>query len=60
MIQAVADGQFDIAGDGITITDERDKIIDFSDGYINIAQRIMVNTDSDIASLQDLLDYINN
>lgn len=60
MIQAVADGQFDIAGDGITITDERDKIIDFSDGYINIAQRIMVSTDSDIASLQDLLDYINN
>lgn len=60
MIQAVADGQFDIAGDGITITDERDKIIDFSDGYINIAQRIMVSTDSDISSLQDLLDYINN
>ena len=60
MIQAVADGQFDIAGDGITITDERDKIIDFSDGYINIAQRIMVSVDSDIASLQDLLDYINN
>lgn len=60
MIQAVADGQFDIAGDGITITDERDKIIDFSDGYINIAQRIMVSADSDIASLQDLLDYINN
>ncbi len=60
MIQAVSDGQFDIAGDGITITDERDKIIDFSDGYINIAQRIMVSTDSDIASLQDLLDYINN
>ena len=60
MIQAVADGQFDVAGDGITITDERDKIIDFSDGYINIAQRIMVSADSDIASLQDLLDYINN
>jgi len=60
MIQAVADGQFDIAGDGITITDERDKIIDFSNGYINIAQRIMVSADSDIASLQDLLDYINN
>ena len=60
MIQAVADGQFDIAGDGITITDERDKIIDFSDGYINIAQRIMVSIDSDISSLQDLLDYINN
>ncbi len=60
MIQAVADGQFDIAGDGITITEERDEIIDFSTGYINIAQRIMVATDSDISSLQDLLDYIDN
>ena len=60
MLVAVADGQFDIAGDGITITEERDKTIDFSDGYINIAQRIMVSSDSDIDSLQDLLDYINN
>ena len=60
MLVAVADGQFDIAGDGITITEERDKTIDFSDGYINIAQRIMVSTDSDIDSLDDLLDYINN
>ena len=60
MIQAVADGQYDIAGDGITINDERDEIVDFSTGYINIAQRIMVSTDSDISSLQDLLDYINN
>jgi polar amino acid transport system substrate-binding protein len=32
MIQAVADGQFDAAADGITITDERDQIVDFSDG----------------------------
>jgi polar amino acid transport system substrate-binding protein len=30
MIQAVADGQFMVAGDGITITAERDEIIDFS------------------------------
>ena len=45
---------------GITITEERDEIIDFSTGYINIAQRIMVATDSDISSLQDLLDYIDN
>ena len=60
MIQAVADGQFDVAGDGITITAERDETVDFSTGYINIAQRIMVANDSDITSLQDLLDYINN
>ncbi len=47
MIQAVADGQFDLAADGITITDERAEIVDFSDGYINIDQRILVNAGND-------------
>jgi polar amino acid transport system substrate-binding protein len=42
MIQAVADGQFDAAGDGITITEERAQVVDFSIGYINIEQRLLV------------------
>ena len=42
MIQAVSDGQFDMAADGITITPERAEIVDFSDGYINIDQRLLV------------------
>lgn len=46
MIQAVADGQFDLAADGITITEERAEIVAFSDGYINIDQRILVSTDN--------------
>ena len=55
MIQAVADGQFMVAGDGITITAERDEIIDFSDGYINLAQRILVAAgNTDITSIDDL------
>ena len=55
MIQAVADGQFMVAGDGITITSERDKIVDFSDGYINLAQRVLVATgNTDITSIDDL------
>ena len=61
MIQAVADGQFDIAGDGITITAERDKIVDFSDGYINLTQRVMVSTSNTaVTSLDDLIsgDYV--
>lgn len=45
MIQAVADGQYDMAADGITITDERAELVDFSDGYINIDQRILVRSD---------------
>jgi len=55
MIQAVADGQYMIAGDGISITDERDKIVDFSDSYIVVEQRILVSVDnSDINSASDI------
>ena len=42
MIQAVADNQFDAAADGITITDDRKKIVDFSTGYVKIDQRLLV------------------
>ena len=55
MIQAVADGQFDAAADGITITDERAEIVDFSMGYINIDQRLLVRIDEDrIESIEDI------
>jgi polar amino acid transport system substrate-binding protein len=47
MIQAVADGQFDMAADGITITAERAEVVDFSEGYINIDQRLLVRADED-------------
>lgn len=42
MIQAVSDSQFDAAGDGITITPARAEVVDFSIGYINIQQRLLV------------------
>jgi polar amino acid transport system substrate-binding protein len=61
MIQATADGQFMIAGDGITITAERDEIVDFSVGYINLAQRVLVAVgNTEITSIEDLKsgDYI--
>ena len=45
MIQAVADGQFDAAADGITITEERAEIVDFSVGYVAIEQRLLVRID---------------
>ena len=55
MIQAVADGQYMIAGDGISITDERDKIVDFSDSYIVLQQRMLVAADNDsISSAADI------
>ncbi len=57
MIQAVADGQFDAAADGITITSDRAEIVDFSMGYVAIEQRLLVRVDEDrIESIQDIVD----
>ncbi len=57
MIQAVADGQFDMAADGITITDERAEIVDFSDGYISIEQRLLARLGEDrFDSVQAFVD----
>ncbi|MEM7345462.1 MAG: transporter substrate-binding domain-containing protein [Chloroflexota bacterium] len=47
MIAAVGEGQFDMAADGITITEERANVVDFSNGYINIEQRVMVRLEED-------------
>jgi polar amino acid transport system substrate-binding protein len=56
MIQAVADGQFDAAADGITITADRAEIVDFSIGYVNIEQRLLVRLDEDrIESIEDIV-----
>lgn len=47
MINAVANGEFDMAADGITITEERAQVVDFSVGYISIIQRLLVRVDED-------------
>jgi phosphate/phosphite/phosphonate ABC transporter binding protein len=47
MITSVGQGQFDMAADGITITEERAQTVDFSDGYVAIEQRLMVLADDD-------------
>ena len=57
MIQAVGDGQFDAAADGITITDDRAEVVDFSTGYINIDQRLLVRLDETrIESIDDIVN----
>ncbi len=57
MIQAVADGQFDVGADGVTITEDRAEIVDFSMGYVAIEQRLLVRADEDrITSIQDIVD----
>ena len=61
MIVAVSNGEYDLAAGGITVTDERKEIVAFSDGYIDVAQRMMVQLGEDrFASVADFAegDYI--
>jgi len=54
MIIAVSEGQFDMAADGITITEDRAEQVDFSDGYISVEQRLLVRLGEDrFASLDE-------
>ncbi|CAN5153187.1 transporter substrate-binding domain-containing protein [soil metagenome] len=54
MIIAVSEGQFDMAADGITITDERAQQVDFSEGYISVEQRLLTRLDEDrFATLEE-------
>ncbi len=56
MILAVSVGQFDAAGDGITITDDRAEIVDFSRGYIALEQRLLVRLDEDrFSSIEEIV-----
>ncbi len=44
------------AADGITITEDRAEIVAFSEGYINIDQRLLVRADEDrIESIEDIV-----
>ncbi|HEX5741553.1 MAG TPA: ABC transporter substrate-binding protein [Pilimelia sp.] len=52
--QALNSGQCDLAAAGMTITEERRKVIDFSDPYFNATQAMLVNADSAYARLEDL------
>jgi glutamine transport system substrate-binding protein len=54
IIPALQVGQVDVALAGITITPEREKVLDFSDGYYESGFSIMVPINSDIKSSNDL------
>jgi len=47
MIASVGEGQFDMGMTGISIIEERKKIVDFSDPYINLQQFLLVRADED-------------
>ena len=51
---AVQQGKADMVMAGVTITDERQNVMDFTDSYATGIQSIIVKEDSDIASVDDL------
>ena len=51
---AAQNGKSDMVMAGVTVTDERQKVMDFSDTYAEGIQSVIVREDSDIASADDL------
>ncbi len=51
---AAQSGKSDMVMAGVTVTDERQKVMDFSDSYAEGIQSIIVPEDSDIATVDDL------
>ena len=51
---AVQQGKADMVMAGVTVTDERQNVMDFTDSYATCIQSIIVKEDSDIASVDDL------
>lgn len=57
VIDQVAAGDIDTAADGISITDERKEIVDFSDAYMVVQQKFVKQKDDDrYSSAQDVID----
>ena len=62
MLIALANGEFDIAGDGITATPDRDETVDFSQLYNTYAETLVVREDetrfATVEELQAVPDYL--
>ena len=56
IIQGLGNNQYDAAISAMTINAEREKQIDFSEPYFNADQSLLVESDSDIQSTDDLAD----
>ena len=52
--EALNTGQCDVAAGAMTITDEREAVMDFTDPYFEATQALMTKTGSGITSLEDL------
>jgi polar amino acid transport system substrate-binding protein len=58
MLDEVSDGKYDAASEGITITEERRKTHEFSVGYLNIEQRLVVRKGE--SRFSDMSEFLAN
>ena len=57
VIEETGQGVYDTAADGISITEDRKKVVDFSDPYMTTIQKLMVRSDEDrFGNLQQFQD----
>jgi polar amino acid transport system substrate-binding protein len=57
LILAVSQGEFDMSTNGITITEERAEIVDFSDPYITLEQALLAQAGEDrFSSIDEFLE----
>ena len=50
---ALANGEFDVVASGVTITEERDQVVDFTDTYFSVDQAIAVKVEDEGLTLED-------
>ncbi|HZJ10544.1 MAG TPA: basic amino acid ABC transporter substrate-binding protein [Trueperaceae bacterium] len=53
---ALANGEFDVVASGVTITDERDEVVDFTDSYFSVDQAVAVRVEDEGLTLDDFID----
>lgn len=53
---ALAAGEFDMVASGVTITPERDEIVDFSEPYFTVSQAIALRPDDTGVTLAELIE----
>ncbi len=55
IFEAMAAGEYDVLADGVTITEERDKIVDFSIPYASVQQVLLVRADESAQSMEEFI-----
>lgn len=53
---ALANGEFDVVASGVTITEERDQVVDFTDSYFSVDQAVAVRVEDESLTLEDFTD----